>query len=108
MFDHLIPYIPHIVLTTIIVGILWYAHHNTKHPFNVFDYFMDEATGKPSVTRPLQMIGGLTATWIVVKMTADKSLTEGMFAIYLGAMGLMAAYSKFLGSKTSKDEKDAK
>lgn len=108
MFDQFVQYIPHLIFTVIVAWILYLAHKNATHNFNIFDYFMDENTGKPSVTRPLQMLGGLTATWIVVKMTVNQTLTAEIFAIYLAAVGLMSGVSKYFGAKTSKEDKDAK
>lgn len=99
------PYLPHIVLTIILSIILYNAHKNSESPFNVFDYFVDPATGKTSISRTLQMLAGITSTWVVVKLTVAGSLTTEMFFAYMAAMGISEGWSKYIGAKfTSKDK----
>jgi hypothetical protein len=98
-----IPYIPHITAVGIIAIILWRAHVQSNHTFNVFDLLVDEK-GKASKTGLGQLVAIFTGTWVVTKLTVAGTLTEGIFGLYLAAMGLMAGWSKYMGSKSSKDE----
>jgi hypothetical protein len=52
-----------------------------------------------SLTKVLQMIGGLTATWILIKLTLTGNLTEGILAIYLAYVASIEGYSKFISAK---------
>lgn len=99
MIELIQPYIPHLTIFSALIAVLFVAHRSSENQFTVFDYFMDPATGKASITKTLQMVGGLTATWIVVKMAANNTLTPEMFLIYTGVLGVSEAWSKFVGAK---------
>ncbi len=61
-----------------------------------------------SLTKVLQLIGGLTATWIMVKLTLVGGMSEGILAIYLGYVGMVEGYSKFVAAKYGYKEKPVK
>lgn len=61
-----------------------------------------------SLTKVLQLVGGLTATWIMIKLTLSGGLTEGILGIYLAYIGGVEGYSKFLSAKYSYTEKSVK
>jgi hypothetical protein len=92
-------YLPQIVILSIIAVMIYKAHKSEDSSFNVFDYIIDPATKKASITRTGQSIGILTATWVVAKMTVAGTLSAEMFAIYLAALGVSEAWSRYLGSK---------
>jgi hypothetical protein len=52
-----------------------------------------------SLTKMLQLIGGVTATWIMVKLTLTGGLTEAILGIYLAYVGCIEGYSKFVAAK---------
>ena len=58
-----------------------------------------------SLTKVLQLIGGITATWIVIKLTLSANLTEGLFGVYLAYVGAIEGYSKFVSAKYGYSEK---
>lgn len=92
-------YFPHLVTVLLLFWILYKAHTDTASTFRIYDYFIDPVTNKASITKTLQMIAGLSGTWIVCKMEVDKTLTVDFFGVYLAAMGLSEAYTKFVGAK---------
>ena len=96
-----IPYIPHLSAIGVLLIILWYAHKNSAHSFNGFDYLVDE-NGKASKTGLGQMFAIFTGTWVIVNLTVDGKLTEGIFGLYLAAMGMMAGFSKWTTAKKTK------
>lgn len=57
-----------------------------------------------SLTKVLQLVGGLTATWIMVKMTLTGDLTEGLLGVYLVYIGGVEGYSKFVAAKYGYNE----
>lgn len=61
-----------------------------------------------SLTKVLQLVGGLTATWIMIKLTLSGGLTEGILGIYLAYIGGVEGYSKFLSAKYSYSETSVK
>jgi hypothetical protein len=52
-----------------------------------------------SLSKILQLLGGITATWVIIKLTAAGALTEGLFGIYLGYVAGVEGYSKFVAAK---------
>ena len=61
-----------------------------------------------SLTKVLQLIGGLTATWIMVKLTMNDKLTESILGVYLAYVGGIEGYSKYVAAKYGYDEKSVK
>lgn len=107
MLEYLISlkiYVPQITIFIGLFAVIYSAHKNSTSKFDVFDYLIDPATGKASITKTLQVLAGLTATWIVAKQSIAGLLTTEMFAIYLGAMGISEAWSKFVGAKFSRQD----
>ena len=106
IFQQLLAYSPQAVIFLAGALIIWRAHVNAGSKFNVFDYFSDEKSGKASITRTLQMLAGLTATWIVVKLAVGGTLTTEMFAVYLAALGVSAGWSKYISAKFGSKSQD--
>lgn len=61
-----------------------------------------------SLTKVLQLIGGVTATWIMIKLTLTGGLTEALFGLYLTYVGAIEGYSKFVAAKYNYSEKSVK
>lgn len=61
-----------------------------------------------SLTKVLQFVGGVTATWIMIKLTITGGLTESLFGLYLAYVGAIEGYSKFVAAKYGYNEKSVK
>lgn len=61
-----------------------------------------------SLTKVLQLIGGTTATWVIIKLTLTGGLTEAILGIYLAYVGGIEGYSKFVAAKYNYTEKSVK
>lgn len=61
-----------------------------------------------SLTKVLQLIGGITATWVIIKLTLTGGLTEALFGLYLTYVGAIEGYSKFVAAKYNYTEKSVK
>jgi hypothetical protein len=61
-----------------------------------------------SLTKVLQLVGGMTATWIMIKLTISGSLSETVLGIYLAYVGGIEGYSKFISAKYGYTEKSVK
>jgi hypothetical protein len=61
-----------------------------------------------SLTKVLQLIGGLTATWVIMKLTLGNQLTEGIFGLYLMYVGSIEGYSKYVSAKYGYTETSVK
>ena len=87
-----------LLITLIVVGI-WFASRNPYCKFDWTDLILDPITRKASLTRVLQLIGGLTGTFVIVWHTLKLNLTAEMFAIYLAALGVSEGFSKWVQLK---------
>jgi hypothetical protein len=64
-----------------------------------------------SLTKVLQLLGGATATWVIIKLTLTGALTETILGLYLTYVGAIEGYSKFVAAKYGYNEtsvRDAK
>lgn len=52
-----------------------------------------------STTKILQLIGGVVATWIMIKTTVQGTLTWDLFAIYLSYVASIDGFSKLILAK---------
>lgn len=57
-----------------------------------------------SLTKVLQLIGGVTATWVIMNLTMNNTLTESIFGLYLVYIGGVEGYSKFVAAKYNYEE----
>lgn len=65
-----------------------------------------------SLTKVLQLIGGITSTWVIINLALSNALPESIFGLYLAYVGSIEAYSKFIAarynySETSVNDKGA-
>lgn len=97
-------YLPQIAIFVSLIAII-YTAHKSESSFSVFDYLIDPVTKKASITKTLQVTAGLTATWVIVKLAVNNTLTVDMFSVYLAALGVSEAWSKFVGAKYGSPEK---
>jgi hypothetical protein len=92
-----------IVIFLVIAVAMWKAHRDDREDFNWSDMIKspDQVTGKMGVsgTKLLQLIGGITATFIVVKLTLQAALTFEIFCAYLAYVASVEAFSKFILAK---------
>lgn len=61
-----------------------------------------------SLTKVLQLIGGVTATWVVIKFTLVNQLNEGIFGLYLAYVAGVEGYSKFVAAKYKYEEQSVR
>jgi uncharacterized membrane protein len=61
-----------------------------------------------SLTKVLQLIGGVTGTWIMIKLTLTGGLTEALFGLYLTYVGAIEGYSKYVSAKYNYTETSVK
>jgi hypothetical protein len=91
-----------------VVGMLYlfYRIHKTKK-LEFADMITKDGKGV-SLTKLLQLIGGMTATWIVVRMTMQGSLQVEFFVAYLGYVASVEGFSKFITAKYRSEERSTR
>lgn len=76
---------------------------------NWIDLIRKPGASAISLTKLIQLVGAMIATWIMVKLTMDNKITWDIFAIYLAYVGSVEGFSKFITAKygmpSQKDEK---
>lgn len=92
-----------IFITLMILYAIKKAQDDPESDFDWADLFtsVDQVTGKrkASVTKILQIIGGLTATFIVIKLTLQNNIEFEIFATYLAYVASIEGFSKFMIAK---------
>jgi hypothetical protein len=58
-----------------------------------------------SLTKILQLVGGITATWVVIKFTLMNQLNDSLFGLYLAYVAGVEGYSKFVAAKYGYNER---
>lgn len=75
----------------------WKAQAESK--LNWIDLIRKPGVEVISLTKLIQLVGAMIATWIMVKMTIDNKITWDIFAIYLAYVGSVEGFSKFITAK---------
>ena len=57
-----------------------------------------------SLTKVLQLIGGITSTWVIINLALSNALSESIFGLYLAYVGSIEAYSKFIAARYNYSE----
>ena len=90
------------------IVMFWRAQAQSE--LNWIDLIRKPGSSAISLTKLIQLVGGMIATWIMVKLTIDNKVTWDLFAIYLAYVGSVEGFSKFVTAKygmpAPKREKD--
>jgi hypothetical protein len=77
--------------------LMWLAHRSGKLDWT--DLITGKGTTKVSLTKLLQLIGGITGTWVVMYQTMHNQLGGELFFAYLAYVASIEGYSKFMAAK---------
>jgi hypothetical protein len=88
-----------VAIVLAIVGLLymfWKIQREDKLDFTD----MITANGRTvSLTKILQLVGGVTGTWVVIKMGMAGTITADIFMIYLTYVASIEGFSKFIQAR---------
>ena len=79
------------------VVMFWWAQ--LQHKINWIDLIKKPGSETISLTKLIQLIGAIVATWIMVKLAMGDKITWDILAIYLAYVGSVEGYSKFVSAK---------
>lgn len=96
------------VAAMLVLGLLFLFYRIQKSEKLDFADMITKDGRAVSLTKVLQLIGGVTATWIMIKLTITGGLTEALFGLYLTYVGAIEGYSKFVAAKYNYNEKSVK
>jgi hypothetical protein len=90
-----------LILFGLFLFALWRARKDDRIDWIDTITTTDQCTGKTqaSVPKILQIVGGLTGTFCVVKMAILGSLTWDIFAVYLAYVASIDGFTRFLLAK---------
>lgn len=84
-----------VILAMLFVFLFMLFKAQRAHRLNWMDMITRDGT-KVSTTKILQLVGGVVATWVVIKTTIQGALTWDLFAIYLAYVASIDGFSKFI------------
>lgn len=58
-----------------------------------------------SLTKVLQLVGGATATWVIIKTTLTGAISMELFLVYLAYVASIEGFSKFVAAKYNYNER---
>jgi hypothetical protein len=94
------------MLITAFILFIYAVYRANKDQTNVFEWTdmitgINQTTGKreASTSKLLQLVGGITATFIVVKLTIQGTINWDIFAVYLGYVASVDSFSRFILAK---------
>ena len=84
-----------------IIGLIISAHRSGA--IDWIGMITTDVNGKavPSVTKILQLVGGVVGTWIVINLTLQKGITWDIFSIYLAYVASVDGFEKVIMLKFS-------
>lgn len=97
-----------VMIITVLLGLLFLFYRIQKSDKLDFADMITKDGRAVSLTKMLQLVGGITATWVIIKMTSAGTLTEAIFGLYLTYVGAIEGYSKFVAAKYGYTEKSVK
>lgn len=92
----------------VIVFVVWRMHKdddlNLSDMITTYDPYTNRE--RASTTKTLQLVGGIVASFAIIKLTLQAALTWDLFAIYLAYVASVEGFSRFLRAKYGVDKKD--
>ena len=85
-----------IILALLLFYMIWNA--NKTGDLNWTD-MITSSPRKVSLTKLLQLVGGITATWIMVFITLQDKLSSELLITYLTYVGAIEGWSKYVAAR---------
>jgi hypothetical protein len=86
-------------LAIMFIFMMWRA--TVKGKLDWQDMITSKGGNKVSLTKVLQLVGGVTGTWMMVYLTIKGSVSSDFFFTYLAYVGAIEGWSKFIAAKYS-------
>ena len=87
------------VLALLFLFMLWRGTKDESLDWK--DMITSKGSNKVSLTKVLQLVGGVTGTWVMVYMTLKLQMTAEVLFTYLAYVGAIEGWSKFVAAKYS-------
>ena len=86
-----------LVVMVVLTSIVYHTHKNNH--LDWADLVRSQGTRNVSLTKFLQLVGGITGTWMVVYTTLHDKLTYDLLLVYLAYVGAIDGWSKFVSAR---------
>ena len=97
-----------LIIFIAIIGIIFLFYRIQKTEKLDFADMITKNGRSVSLTKVLQLVGGVTSTWVIIKLTLSGTLAMEMFAVYLTYVASIEGFSKFMAAKYRYEEKSVK
>ena len=97
-----------LIIFIAIIGIIFLVYRIQKTEKLDFADMITKNGRSVSLTKVLQLVGGVTSTWVIIKLTLSGTLAMEMFAVYLTYVASIEGFSKFMAAKYRYEEKSVK
>jgi Ca2+/Na+ antiporter len=91
--------IPAVAISLFFVVLVWGLFSSHKKKELDWRDMLTRDGNKVSTTKLLQLIGGVVATWVIVKLTLTQQLSAELFVIYLAYVASIDGFSKWILAK---------
>jgi len=81
----------------LVLYFFWRVHSSKDTVLNFADILTSDGK-KVSLSKVLQLTGGITSTLVIWKLTLAGSLSEGIFAIYLTYVASVEGFSRYMAA----------
>jgi hypothetical protein len=99
-FDKLFENIGGFTILLLLCSLVYMLYHSHKaHHLDWLDLIRTKGSQNISLTKFLQLVGGITGTWMVVYTTLHNRLTYDLLLVYLAYVGAIDGWSKFISAK---------
>lgn len=88
-----------VTVALIVLGIMLLLFQASRKGYTCLDLVTDKGSGKLSLTKVLNLLGGLVGTWVVVRMAMDRTLGWDVFTAYLLYCASTHGFSNYLSAK---------
>jgi hypothetical protein len=85
-----------LALLALLAALFWQA---AKRGLSCLDLITDKSSGRMSLTKVMNLFGGIVGAWVVMRMAIDKSLDWDVFAIYLAYCASTHGFSTWLSAR---------
>lgn len=87
------------ILVVLCAFMVMLYHSHKAHHLDWLDLIRVKGSNNLSLTKFLQLIGGITGTWMVVYTTLHNRLTYDLLLVYLAYVGAIDGWSKFVSAR---------
>ncbi len=97
-----------ISLSAVVMGVLLILLllQAARKGLSCLDLITDKGTGRISLTKTMNLLGGCVGAWVVMRMAIDRSLDVWVFMVYLAYCASTHGFSTWLSARFNMPTKE--